>query len=263
MLASALALALAAAPAGGWKALAGGVEYATFRLAEKPAHGDGLLHAVRVDPSKVELAFGLASVDGEARTAGAWADRAGFAVVMNAGMFAPDHRTNEGRLVDGAHVNSARWKPTYRSVLLFNPRSKDVPAAALADRDAPGFEALAAKYGSLVQNLRLVKGEGASVWKPNGRRWSEAMLAQDRAGRLLFLFTRTPFEMAELNRLILALPLGVVRACHAEGGPEASLSIRTKALTLDLAGSFETGFNENDGNAGQWPVPNVVGVRVR
>lgn len=29
---------------------------------------------------------------------------------------------------------------------------------------------------------------------------------------------------------------------------------------LDLSGSYETGFNENDRTGGQWPIPNVVGV---
>ena len=47
---------------------------------------------------------------------------------------------------------------------------------------------------------------------------------------------------------------------HVEGGPEASLSIRAGARKIDLSGSYETGFNENDSNAAQWPVPNVIRV---
>jgi len=48
---------------------------------------------------------------------------------------------------------------------------------------------------------------------------------------------------------------------HVEGGPEASLSIHTGELELDLSGSCETGFNANDLNHTQWPIPNVLGVR--
>lgn len=33
------------------------------------------------------------------------------------------------------------------------------------------------------------------------------------------------------------------------------------AAILDLAGSYETGFREDDTNVGQWPIPNVLGVR--
>lgn len=47
---------------------------------------------------------------------------------------------------------------------------------------------------------------------------------------------------------------------HVEGGPEASLSIHTGGVDLDLCGSYETGFNENDSNTHQWAIPNVLGV---
>jgi len=56
------------------------------------------------------------------------------------------------------------------------------------------------------------------------------------------------------------LPLGIERAMHVEGGPEASLSIHTASLTLDLNGSYETGFREDDQERHQWPIPNVLGV---
>lgn len=257
-----LALILAASPQVDWKPLQPGVEYRTFTLDPRPEHGDGLLHAVRVDPSKAALDLGLASEDGAMHTAAQWADRRKLSVVINAGMFELGDRTSStGRLVHGAHVNREAWTPSYHSVLLFGPAAKGLAAAALVDRDAPGFAPLAAQYASLVQDLRLIKAPGASVWKPNGRQWSEAMIATDASGRLLFLFSRTPYQMAELSQKVLALPLGVVRAMHAEGGPEASLSIHTEDLTLDLCGSYETGFTENDANARQWELPNVLGVR--
>jgi len=45
-----------------------------------------------------------------------------------------------------------------------------------------------------------------------------------------------------------------------EGGPEASLSIHAGGVDLDLNGSYETGFNENDDEISQWPIPNVFAV---
>jgi hypothetical protein len=69
--------------------------------------------------------------------------------------------------------------------------------------------------------------------------------------------------MSTFNRRLLAAGLGVVRAQHLEGGPEASLSIRGAGAPIDLAGSYETGFNEADDNQHQWPLPNVIGVRAR
>ena len=116
----------------------------------------------------------------------------------------------------------------------------------------------------MVQNLRLIKqvnGQGVNVWRNRPKRWSEAALAADSKGRLLFVFCRSPFRMAVLNKILLGLPLQIVRAMHLEGGPEASLTIRAGGVKLDLAGSFETRFNENDKNRAQWRLPNVLGVR--
>jgi hypothetical protein len=238
-----------------------GVEYGTLTLTARPAAGDGLLHVVRVDPAQAELALGLASRDGRLRTAARWAESSGLSVVINAGMYETDYRSNVGRLVDGSHVNQRRWKRAYQSVLVLGPTAPGLPAARLLDRDAPDFEAQAQGYRAVVQNLRLVKAPGKNVWKPNGRRWSEAFVASDAEGRLLFCFTRTPFEMATLMELVLASDLGVVRAMHVEGGPEASLSLRAGTLSVDLAGSYETGFFPRDDNHQQWELPNVLGVR--
>jgi hypothetical protein len=69
--------------------------------------------------------------------------------------------------------------------------------------------------------------------------------------------------MKELIDVVLSVPLGITAAMHVEGGPEASLSIHTGGVDLDLNGSCETGFNENDGEQRQWPIPNVLGSRRR
>ena len=117
-----------------------------------------------------------------------------------------------------------------------------------------------AAYGTVVQNLRLIRAPGHGVWAKQDRRWSEAAVAADGSGRVLFLFTRQPYSMQELNAKLLALPLGITAAMHVEGGPEASLSIHAGGVDLDLNGSYETGFNENDDEAAQWPIRNVLGV---
>lgn len=253
---------LASADAG-WRSLGPGVEYATFQLVAKPSLGDGRLHVVRVEPAQAQLTLALASAgDAGTATAGAWCQREGLLVAINAGMYETDHLSNVGHLAHAGHVNQARWN-AYQSVLLFGPTDAGLPAARVLDRDAADAAALTRRYRSQVQNLRLIKGQGQSVWKPNGRAWSEAAVAEDDRGRVLFLFIRTPLEMADFIRRVLALPLGVQRAMHVEGGPEASLSICTDDVRVDLMGSYETGFFLTDGNERQWPIPNVLGVRRR
>lgn len=257
-----LAFVLAAAPA--WCSLAPGVDYRLYDFAPAGAP-KGQLHVVRIDSGKAELAFGLSSREGTGpHTAADWARRGRFVATINAGMFDLDHRSNVGRLVDGAHVNREPWNE-YRSVLAFGPKG-----AALLDLDTPQGRASAERFERQVQNLRLIKGQGTQVWKPNGRAWSEAAVAQDAQGRILFLFSRAGAQMSAWNEAVLALDLGVQRAMHVEGGPEASLSLRPASGAscptvpsggLDLAGSYETGFTPHDDNRAQWELPNVLGVR--
>lgn len=247
-----------------WRPLGRGIEYAAISV-DRPASagecGDGVLHAVRVDPAAARLRAVMASEhDRRTRTAGEWCRDFDLAVAINLGMFQTDYLSNVGYARDGDHVNHGRWVETYKAAVAFGPREAGVPAAAIVDLDEPGARDDLDRYETVVQNLRLVRAPGRNVWSRQERRWSEAALAQDGEGRLLFLFTRTPFTMWELNRILVEPPLRVVRAMHLEGGPEASLSIHAGGVDLDLCGSFETGFNEDDAVSAQWPIPNVLGV---
>jgi len=228
-----------------WRLLQPGVELAT-------AEG---LYVVRVDPAQARLAVGLASEqNAPPRTAAEWCRASHFSVAINAGMFQGDQRSNVGYLRHGKHLNNPRWN-AYGAVLAFNATK-----ALWLDRDRSDPAKQTAPYDAVVQNLRLINTQRQNVWAANGRKWSEAAVAIDSKGRLLFLFSRAPWSMPDFNALLLRLPLDVAGAMHVEGGPEASLSIHGGGVDLDLAGSFETGFMENDDNRQQWPIPNVIGV---
>ncbi len=247
------AMAEAAAP---WKPVAEGVEYA--ELPRAPGSTD-IFQVVRIDPTRAELKAMMASAGGKARTASEWCDSAHLVAAINLGMYLDDHLSNVGYARSGSHLNQKRWLTKYQSVLAFGPRRKDVPAAVMVDLDTPGARAKLDDYNTVIQNLRLVRAPGKGAWGPQPRRWSEAAVAIDRSGRVLFVLARVPHSMNEFNQILLGLPLEVVNAMHVEGGPEASLSLRGH-LRLDANGSFETGFNENDGVAQQWEIPNVLGV---
>jgi len=233
-----------------WKPLQPGVE-----LAIVPVDPGAVLYVVRVDPDKAPLQVALASETGiGSQTAAAWCRKANLAVAINAGMFQADHRSNVGYLRHGRHLNNPRFNG-YRSVVAINSEE-----AVWLDLDQTKATAALDKYDIVVQNLRLIAGERKNVWSQSKNRWSEAALALDSHGRLLFLFSRAPYSMRDFNALILSLPLDVTRAMHLEGGPEASLSIHVPGLDLDLCGSYETGFSPDDTNVQQWPIPNVLGV---
>ncbi len=233
-----------------WRTIQTGVEYATIDT----------LHIVRVDPARAKVDVALSSeLAVPPRTAAEWCRTAKLAVAINAGMFQTDHRSNVGYLRHGKHLNHRRWN-SYRSALAIHPSDVTLPPALWVDLDRSKPMEMLAKYDIVVQNLRLIADNRRNVWAKSEKQWSEAALAIDSRGRLLFLFTRAPYAMHRFNELLLSLPLDVTQAMHLEGGPEASLSIHVPGIDLDLAGSYETGFLQDDSNQVQWPIPNVIGV---
>ena len=269
-----------------WHTLQKGVEYAVLDLKKEVQMGTGQIHFVRIQNLHKGLTSSAASEFGQKKqTARQWAKDRGYSIVVNAGMFKKDHSSNVGYFRKGKHINSKTWNAKYLSVLTISnsrfhlPTTRrlkphEYPGGRIFDLQSPGrgssqrYARKFKKFWTVIQNLRLIKSQGkrikkgVGVWskRTKNRKWSEVALAMDKYGNLLFVFSRSPFSMWAFNKLLLSLPLDIIRAMHLEGGPEASLSIHTKKLTLDLSGSYETNFNENDNNKEQWPIPNVLGV---
>lgn len=242
-----------------WRTLQPGVELASIPAGTMPSGKAGRLYVVRVDAERAKIGVGLASEGSAARTAGEWCRASRFAVAINLGMFQTDRRSNVGYLRHGRHVNNPRWN-SYRSAVAINPSKKSLPRTLWVDLESSKPDPRFADYDIVVQNLRLITKDRKNVWSRNDRRWSEAALAIDSRGRLLFLFSRAPYSMRDFNAFLLRLPLDIAGAMHLEGGPEASLSIHVPGLDLDLSGSYGTGFLRDDSNQRQWPIPNVLGV---
>jgi len=242
-----------------WQRVQRGVELTSIDLQAPPQQRDRL-YVVRVDPARAKLTVALASEKKTApQTAAEWCRTSKLAVAINLGMFQTDGQSNVGYLRHGSHTNNPRWND-YNSVLALNPSGGSDPPALWVDRDQTNAIQQLARYDVVIQNLRLLARDKRNVWAKSDRRWSEAAVAIDSTGRVLFLFARAPHAMRELNDLLLKLPLGIVAAMHVEGGPEASLSIHAAGIDLDLNGSYETGFWPDDTNQRQWPIPNVLGV---
>lgn len=243
-----------------WRELAPGLELGEI-VASKPSDvGDSRIVVVRADPARweVDVVGRCRSGETDGKTAKGWAEAKGLAVATNAGMFATDYVTHLGYLEIRGEVLSRRVND-YQSVAAFDPhQGAKAPAFRIFDLDAPGLtvESIRKEYGSLVQNLRLVR-------RPGENRWSEAALGEDAQGRILLIFSRSPFSMRDLNRELVVSGIGLVASQHLEGGPEAQLFLRVGGVELERFGSFETGFREDDDISVPWPIPNVLGLRPR
>jgi Phosphodiester glycosidase len=250
-----------------WRTLAAGMEIRVVQSRKQKLVGDSKITVLRIDPSGWELELMGVFQTGESggHTAREWSQTHKYAAAINAGMFQTDGKTHLGYLRSRDHAYNSRVN-SYQSVMAFDPHQPNkVPAFRMFDLDSPGvnLQAILADYASAVQNLRLVKRPGLNQWAQQSREWSEAAVGEDSEGRVLFIYSRSPFSMHDLNQELLVAGIGLVAAQHMEGGPEAQLYVHAGDTELEMFGSYETSFKENDENSAAWPVPNVIGVRQR
>jgi len=249
-----------------WKSLASGMDYTYVTAKKSSLVGDSRIFVLRIDPALWQLeAVGISNTGENAgHTAREWSQRQRFSAVINAGMFAADFKSHLGYMGSAAHVSNGKVN-AYQSVAAFDPHDSQSPAFHIFDLDASGvhFQDIQKSYASALQNLRLIKRSGLNQWSQQNRKWSEAALGEDEKGRVLFIYSRSPFSMHDLNSELLSAGIGIVAAQHLEGGPEAQLYLHVGSIEMEMFGSYETNFKENDSNSIAWPIPNVLGVQQR
>lgn len=239
-----------------WVELEPGLEMAQFDSQTRVPLDGGDLTVLRVDPTRWRLL-----VLGPDRretprslSPGRWSRRHDLVAVINAGMYQGDGSTHVGYCqVDGVVANAAA--NGYRSALALDPVAGDDPAFRLFDLDETPLAEVAARYATVLQNLRLIKRPGENRWQPSDKRWTEAALGEDARGRALLIHCALPRSMHELNEILLALPLDLAAAQHLDGNTAARLWVDHPRA----AGQWHQARGGDGGSA----VPNVLGVQRR
>ena len=260
-----LCLLVGAAWAGGayaeFRSVAEGVEVAAFEVAADTSAAVYPITVVRIDPAKYEIRLLSQSGTGREKPlpVAGWCEEYGLIGAVNAGMFHQNYTTHVGYMGCGDEVNSSHVNH-YKSAAAFDPVHDSLPPFWIFDLDVDSMAAIREDYRCVVQNLRLIKRPGENRWSQQERRWSEVALGQDSTGKMLWIFSREPYSMYDLNHILLELPIGLIAAQHLEGGPEAQLHLHTADTVISEVGSFETGFDQSEDNLFRWPVPNVIGI---
>lgn len=240
---------------GQWTELEPGLDLARFDSGLRHEDSDGDLVVLRVDPEHWGLrAFVPEESDGyKGRTARRWCQLGNLMAAINAGMYQADKVTHVGYFkVDGRVVNS--FRNDYLSAAAFGPVDSSEPYFRIFDLDEVPLGEVAARYRTVVQNLRLIKRAGENRWQPAGDRWQEAALGEDYSGQILLVFCDRRWSMNEFNEILLSLPIGLVAAQHLEGRVQASFWIDHPAVQdLDLPGRQKNGPT----------IPNILGVAKR
>ena len=244
-----------------WTTISDGLEIGQFKVKQEPPVGDSTITIIRIDTKHWEFKLLSASETGsENLTTRQWCEKYNLAAAVNAGMFQTDYRSNCGYMINFEHLNNPQIHPEYQSVAAFNPKKPNLPPFKIFDIDEENMQDIIANYNTAIQNLRLIKAPGENRWSQQPKKWSEIALGQDKYGRVLFIFCRSPYTMHDLSNLLLGLPIDMVCAQHLEGGPEAQLYLEYGDTRIELYGSYETNFKEDDSNSYSWPIPNVIGV---
>jgi hypothetical protein len=239
------------------------IERVRLPRAPEVAAGNRILTVVRVNLSRYRLNV-LSSVrDGAPRPLDAWIRDRALVGGVNAGMFLADRRP-VATLVDRGTVLSDRNPRAFDGIVGWDPVHGGNAIGVGGRGCADGLDAMRRRFGSVVQGFRMmIDCQGRPIAWPSSRRYSAVAFGADDRGRAVFVHSRTPYRMRELNRMIADLHLGIRGLVYMEGGPEASLVVRDGARSVTEIGSWEDGFHPSDDNRELWEIPSVIGFARR
>lgn len=235
-----------------WGIITKGAEIKKIDLSDYSDY-KGNLYVVRINPAHIKPEIHMADqLKEKPLSAGDWCRKYNLNIAINLGMYHKDLKTHVGYAKNGDYENNARWN-SYRSALLINPKEAGTPYFYIADLDNQQEKVLTKKYNTVIQELRLIKGNGINVWQKKEERWPIASIATDRSGNLLLLFTETAISVYDFIQIILNTNLDIIKAAYLDGGSPASLSIHFKTINMNLSG--------NSPLQKQEPIPNIIGFR--
>ncbi len=248
-------------PAVHWEKVDTGLYVASIDSPVKSQIGDSKITVLKINPRHYNFKLISAKEKNESnKTAKEWAKSRDLTAVINAGMFQQDYKTNVGFMKNYDFINSRRLNK-YKAVTAFNRKTQEVPEFQIIDLKCQDWNQLKTKYHSFVQGIRMIDCRQKNRWSPQEKKWSMVVIGMDKQGNALFIFTRSPYSVHNFINILLQLPLSIYNAMYLEGGPEASFYLNHNGVEMQGFGSYETGFNLDDGNKSYWPIPNVIGIQ--
>jgi len=221
---------------------------------------------VKIDPDLWEIkSYSITELGMEKGiSAREWADKKGLVAVINAGMYDKDLKTHIGMYVKNNHSNNSIFHSKYKSAAVFNPKSNNQPPFRIIDLDETNINKIKKEYDTIIQNERLIKRPGENRWKAGSKKWwSEAALAEDKDGNVLFLYTPASFNMYDFNKKLLSLPLNIECAQHLDGGFPAQIFFNYGKTKIEFHSGMEVFHGAEDTPGPGLPLPNIIGISAK
>jgi hypothetical protein len=247
-----------------WRELEPGLAFGKFSAHIPSPRGDSKIAVLRIDPKRFKfrlLSAGAMKLP-RALPINKWMSEHKLVAAINAGMFEPDGST-VGYSRIGKNALKSHRKHKYQAYFVagLSKRKARLPAATILDAECDKrARKKESRYRIVLQSIRMISCKGENLWKKSQRIWSMAALAVDKGGNVLFIHSRSPWDVHDFIEILKKMPLGVTRAMYLEGGPETSLGIAAGGVNKLILGRNETDFNENDRYWHAWALPNVIGV---
>ncbi len=243
-----------------WQQLDNGLELAEYVSPKKSILGNHTLTILKINPAYYNFNLFSAKQKGEqTKTAKEWAVNKDQIAVINAGMYRMDHKTNLGYMKHYDFTNNSSENRD-NTIVAFNRKDESVPSFQIIDKTCQDWNLLKTKYNSFSQSIRMLDCNQRNKWSQQNKKWSMVAIGKDKDGNALFIISRSPYTVHDFIDIVLQAPLNIYNLMYLEGGPEASFYLNHPKKQLSVVGSYETGFNENDGNTAFWKIPNVITI---
>jgi uncharacterized protein YigE (DUF2233 family) len=228
-------------PDTGWQSIATGVEYRELRIEQ--GNRSDRLRLARIDPAQTRLRV-LYDPD-RPRRVSAWLSESGALAAVNGNFFDPQNQALGLVIQDG----QTRDGVVYQGFGGMLAVSGDEVRVRWNVQEPYQGEPLT--YA--LQNFPMLVLPGGSPnldIDDNGRAAPRTAVAQDRAGRLIFVVSPLPtFTLTEFGRWLAASDLDLEAALNLDGGTSSGLVLRSGSRNL---------------GADSWvEVPNVIVVESR
>ena len=248
-----------------WQHIEKGLSAAVVKAPKITRISDSKVTILKIDPKYFKFDIISATEhDSLQRSVKEWSEMKGLVAAINAGMYGLDrHLLNMGYMKNFNHVNNPNFKDNYKAMAVFNPIDSTLPLFQIVDLTNQSFDTYKDKYNSCTQCMRMIDNNGKPVeWiQKHKMRCSMVVLAVDKDGNALFIFTRTPYTPNEFSKFLLSLPIGIHSAMYLEGGPEASLYVNSGDTVIEKFGSYVSRTYAHDRNDKFRKMPNVIGIR--
>lgn len=250
---------------GTWNQLDKGIWYAEYKAIRTSNISDSKISIIKIDPSNYNFELKIAAqTDSIFRTLPEWCEKESYIFGINAGMYSLANRLKAtGFMRNGDYINNPVFKDAFNALLAFNPKSSSLPKIIIIDLINEKYEDYKSEYQCYVQSIRLIDNTGKAIY------WSEksklscsmTLLAIDKKGNILFLFTRSPYKPNEMIDFMLLSDLKIKTAMYLEGGPEASFYINLSDTAFGKFGSYVSQTYPTDKNSEFRKMPNIIGVK--